>query len=171
MARGDPLTKQQGYNSDDAHLCQHNSEEPSGRCHPWPWCHSCPLAGCEPGRCSLPKAGPLRPSCPQPCARPVAEETGTLSGVQEEFLPLLVPASLPPAPLGAEPSRKLTHGLLPPRLGAGLCRCSSTAPVAAGGCHRPTLSLLWPGVGDELACGCPSKHCRWSHPPLPGEQH
>lgn len=43
-----------------------------------------------------------------------------------------------------------------------------------GACHRPITPrcpCMWPGVGDELACGRPSKRCRWSHPPLPGEQH
>ena len=99
------------------------------------------------GRASLadahrPRWGHAGLPASQPCARPVAEdEISMLSGVQEEFLPRLVPASPPPTftPCG-KPSRKLTHCLLPPRLGAGPCCLQHwrAAPFTdAGIAHRP----------------------------------
>lgn len=86
----------------------------------------------------------------QQCARPVAEEEiKILSGVQEEFLPQLVPASpLPTFPRCGKPSRKLTHCLLLPWPGAGPC-CLQHPRVApfmdAGIAHcsdTPALAVL-----------------------------
>lgn len=89
-----------------------------------------------------------------------------MSGVQEEFLPQLVPASpLPTFPRHGKPSRKLTHCLLLPRLGAGpgclqhrraapfmdagIAPCSDTPAPACPGCPLPEPSTLLTGRGSH----------------------
>lgn len=85
-----------------------------------------------------------------------------MSAVQEEFLPQLVPASpLPTFPRHGKPSRKLTHCLLLPRLGAGpgclqhqraapfmdagIAHCSDPPAPACPGCPLPEPSTLLTG--------------------------
>lgn len=113
---------------------EHSSDEPLRKWDLQSRCHSSsPRRQWESKsvRCFPPTAGHEGLPASQQCARPVAEEEiKILSGVQEEFLPQLVPASpLPTFPRCGKPSRKLTHCLLLPRLGAGP-RCLQHQRVA-----------------------------------------
>lgn len=152
---------------------EHSSDEPLRKWDLQPRCHSSsPRRQWEskPVRCFPPTAGHAGLPASQQCARPVAEEEiKILSGVQEEFLPQLVPASpLPTFPRCGKPSRKLTHCLLLPRLGAGPCclQHQRVAPFMDAGiahCSDPPASACLGSPLTEPSTLLTSREQPW-HP-------
>lgn len=167
---------------------EHGSDEPFGRWHRGRGVTVRSLA--RDGRASLadarcPQRGHAGLPASRLCARPVAEEEiRILPAVQEEFLPRLVPASLSPTfPQCGKPSRKLTHCLLPPRLGAGPCclQHRRAAPFMDEGiAHRPdrrgTLvsvpSAAGPagGLGARRVAGIAAEHVGSAAAPGSGQE-